>query len=424
VSTTGRPEGDLRPQAEGSPVVPPAFAPTRAEALARAAAIDPEAYARTRNHLEGAVSRLSPYLTHGLVTLPEVLAEVLRRHPRLPAQAKLVFEFGWREYFHHAWRHHGAALLERSLRAGPLPVEAYAAAVPADVLEARTGLPPIDLAVRALHRGGWLHNHARMWLASHLVHGRKVHWRAGAEWMFAHLLDGDLASNHGSWQWVAGTGSGKPYLFNAENVARHAPPPWHARGTAIDTGYEALDAVARHAGGSLPPEPGAARLAAEPVPPCFATPPAGSFAIAPMPPSAAAVTGRRVRLLHPWCLRATPDDTAGGGEGTLRVGVLVQELHAARPWSAARWGFVGAAMSPLVDRVWLAPAAAIGAALDAAAEVRGVADPHLQGHLASHAREPVPHLFAEPARRCDSFSKWWTLVSGGHRFAAELPGLR
>jgi deoxyribodipyrimidine photo-lyase len=58
------------------------------------------------------------------------------------------------------------------------------------------------------------------------------------------LLDGDLASNHLSWQWVAGTGSSKPYLFNADNVARYAPAPWHSQGSVIDQSYEAqpLDA--------------------------------------------------------------------------------------------------------------------------------------------------------------------------------------
>ena len=79
-----------------------------------------------------------------------------------------------------------------------------------------------DAWVAELKHTGYLHNHARMWLASYVVHLRKVHWRAGADWLYAHLLDGDLASNHLSWQWVAGTGSHKPYLFNAENVARIA----------------------------------------------------------------------------------------------------------------------------------------------------------------------------------------------------------
>ena len=203
----------------------------------------PAAYARTRNHLDGAVTGLSPYITHGLLTLPEVLAGVLERGP-LEVQHKLVFELGWREFFRHAWGHLGEGIL-RSLHTGPRPDDAYARELPADIRQARTGVPVIDEAVRTLYATGTLHNHARMWLASYVVHVRQVHWRAGADWLVAHLLDGDLASNHLSWQWVAGTGSHKPYLFNAENVARYAPAHWHSPGTVVDQSYEALERLAR-----------------------------------------------------------------------------------------------------------------------------------------------------------------------------------
>jgi deoxyribodipyrimidine photo-lyase len=83
-----------------------AFVPTRAAALARIAAVRPADYARTRNAIEGAVTQLSPYITHGLVTLPEVLARVAVRH-RLDLQHKFVFELGWREFFRHVWAQRG-----------------------------------------------------------------------------------------------------------------------------------------------------------------------------------------------------------------------------------------------------------------------------------------------------------------------------
>ena len=57
---------------------------------------------------------------------------------------------------------------------------------------------------------GYVHNHARMWLASVVCHLAGADWRAGAAWFSFHLLDGDLASDTLSWQWVAGTGSHKP----------------------------------------------------------------------------------------------------------------------------------------------------------------------------------------------------------------------
>jgi deoxyribodipyrimidine photo-lyase len=90
--------------------------------------------------------------------------------------------------------------------------------VPDDVLAARTGMACIDAFVSRLHETGWLHNHERMWLASWLVHARGVRWQAGADWFLEHLLDADPASNHLSWQWVAGTFAARPYLFNRENL--------------------------------------------------------------------------------------------------------------------------------------------------------------------------------------------------------------
>jgi deoxyribodipyrimidine photo-lyase len=215
----------------------------RDTALAKIDAIHLEQYERTRNALNGRVSRLSPYLTHGITDVPEVIS-LLGKRTLLGWQDKFSFELGWREYFHHVWR----VLHEEIWRnQRPPPAEGrvgYALEMPQDIVGATTGVAIIDAQIRALYSAGYLHNHARMWIASYVVHIRKVDWRVGARWMYGHLLDGDLASNTLSWQWVAGTWTGKPYLFNAENVARYAPGFDH-RGTAIDSTYEALDEIAR-----------------------------------------------------------------------------------------------------------------------------------------------------------------------------------
>jgi hypothetical protein len=134
---------------------------------------------------------MSPYITHGFVTLADVLAGVATRHA-LDVQHKFVFELGRRKYFRHVWRHGGEAIL-RSLHKGPLPDDAYARALPADLSQASAGVPVVDEAVRALCATGTLHNHARMWLASHVVHVREVHWPAGADWLYGHLLGGGAA---------------------------------------------------------------------------------------------------------------------------------------------------------------------------------------------------------------------------------------
>ena len=76
------------------------FPPTLAAVQSRIGAICFDDYARSRNALDGAVTGLSPYFTHGFLTLPEVLAE-LAGLDALHVQHKFVYELGWREYFRH-----------------------------------------------------------------------------------------------------------------------------------------------------------------------------------------------------------------------------------------------------------------------------------------------------------------------------------
>jgi deoxyribodipyrimidine photo-lyase len=387
------------------------FEPTRHAALARLAQVQPDAYARTRNALDGAVTRLSPYLTHGLLSLREVYSAVHARQP-LDARHKLVFELGWRAYWRHVWQHLGDGI-HQSLHTGLLPDAAYASAIPDDVLEARTGVPAMDQAVRTLYASGYLHNHARMWLASYLVHLRKVHWHAGAQWMLGHLLDGDVASNHLSWQWVAGTGSSKPYLFNAENVAKYAPADWHSPATAIDTSYEALDLCARHAA-AVDHRTDSRRACAATLQPALLDHPPGTGWSAP---DASVVAGRDVWLLHPWSLGAVP---VGSGSAALRIGVGFAECHAQTPWSARRWRFVTAGLQASTSVLWWGSAPQLADALQGARSVGWQSDPHaaagwdaLQAQLAQQAGQPrctahqPPCLFEPVQAYCTSFSQWW-----------------
>ena len=397
-----------------TPGCAPIFLPTLAAAHARIAAVRPAAYVRTRNALGGAVSQLSPYITHGFVTLADVLAGVAKRHA-LHVQHKFVYELGWRVYFRHVWQHRGDGILQ-SLHEGLLPDAAYLRELPADIRQANTGVPAVDEAVRALYATGMLHNHARMWLASYIVHLRKVHWRFAADWLYGHLLDGDLASNHLSWQWVAGTGSGKPYLFNADNVARYAPERWHSPGSVIDTSYEALDRMARQ---SSRQRPGAYRvLPGSPslVEPRLTADPPDELGLTA--PDAAEVAGRDVWLVHPWSLGELP---AALPAETRVIGVFVTDFHRAWPWSKRRWQFVGSRMAELASQRWHGDAGAIGAALKCARRVRSIDEPHLAPWLARWAeREAVPSLFPPVDRRCDSFSQWWTRASRGLHSAADL----
>lgn len=368
---------------------PDDFAPTLGAARERLDRLQPEAYARTRNHLDGAVTRLSPYITHGFLGLADAVAAVRCRHG-LTMQHRFVQELGWRAYFHHAWRHRGDGIFQ-SLHAGPLPDSAYAPDLPEDIRRGATGVPAIDQAVRTLYATGWLHNHARLWLASYVVHLRKVHWRAGADWLYGHLLDGDLASNHLSWQWVAGTGSDKPYLFNAENVARFAPAHWHSDGGVIDASYETLEAIARS-----PRTVGGGR--GEPVnePALTHTPPADlPITDAPLPRSA--------WVLHPWTLCDPPPAWPVAP-------VFLAGFHRRWAWSERRWRFVAARMLDLAPALHWIDGPLPPDALTAA-------DPHAAPWLGAARALPVAPAFEEPAHPCNSFSQFWR----GTRMAAAEP---
>jgi deoxyribodipyrimidine photo-lyase len=395
------------------------FEPTRSAALARLGAVDPGAYARTRNALSGAVTGLSPYLTHGFLSLPEVLAHVQARTP-LEVQHKFVYELGWRAFFRHVWHHRGEGILS-SFHDGPLPDGAYAKELPDDIRLGCTGVPVVDRAVQRLLDTGYLHNHARMWLASYVIHLRKVHWRAGADWLYAHLLDGDLASNHLSWQWVAGTGSHKPYLFNADNVARFAPPDWHSPGTVVDTSYEALSQMAEHPRVQGAPRSLNARLAGVQEVPVNVRPPAAFEACRPAP-GAPGVEGRDVCLVHPWSLGERPAMVPADAR---LVAWLPAEVHRHWPWSDRRWQFVGRRMAELTDVLWWGDTAEVAMALARARRVFLVADPHLPHPLPQSwvvVRESP--LFPEVMQPCASFSQWWRHATRGMATADQLLAAR
>lgn len=73
--------------------------------------------------------------------------------------------------------------------------------------DGRTGYPIVDAGMRQLRREGWMHNRARLVVASFLVKDLYLDWRLGAAHFLDLLVDGDLANNQLNWQWVAGTGS-------------------------------------------------------------------------------------------------------------------------------------------------------------------------------------------------------------------------
>ncbi|BAY10514.1 FAD-binding domain-containing protein [Calothrix sp. NIES-2098] len=184
--------------------------------------VDPVTYGKTRNFFTGAVTKLSPYIRYGVLSLREIRDYVLQQVQHPEDATKLINELGWRDYWQRLYAKLGDGIWQdqEAYKTGYI-AQNYAPDLPNDIREGNTGRVCIDNFSHDLRKIGYLHNHARMWLAAYIVHWRRIRWQAGAKWFLQHLLDGDPASNNMSWQWVASTFSHKPYYFNRENLERY-----------------------------------------------------------------------------------------------------------------------------------------------------------------------------------------------------------
>lgn len=177
---------------------------------------------RNRLDVEG-TSGLSPYLRFGVLSARRAAAAAYAAIQAAPdAQARQsaetwLNELIWREFYQYILYHFPHARRE-SFRADlrhirwendPRRFDAWRTG--------QTGYPLIDAAMRQLVQTGWMHNRARMVVASFLTKDLLVDWRWGEQWFMQHLVDGDPAANNGGWQWTAGTGTdAAPYfrIFN------------------------------------------------------------------------------------------------------------------------------------------------------------------------------------------------------------------
>ncbi len=204
---------------------------------------NPNRYVKTRNFLNGDVSHLSPFISRGLISLSEIFDLTINKD-NVYSLEKWVNELMWRVYFRHVFLRN-PEYFSQSAHAYQTGFEEddYAKTMPLDILGAKTPNAAINEMIEELIHSAYLHNHSRMYLASYIVHFRKIHWKVGADWMGHFLLDYDEASNHGSWQWVASTFSSKPYIFNLENLQKYAKAVYTVSerdNPELNESYEAL----------------------------------------------------------------------------------------------------------------------------------------------------------------------------------------
>ncbi len=192
-----------------------------------------QAYADTRDFpAEGGTSRISQDLRFGLVSIRTVYAEAMKaRAAAKPAGRAgidvFIKELAWRE-FYFAILHHFPNVLDEEFNADwrGLPWDAPGPLF--DLWKAgKTGFPIVDAGMRELLATGFMHNRVRMITAMFLTKDLHIDWKQGESHFMQHLLDGEIASNNGGWQWSAGTGADAAPYFRIQNpwsqTARYDP---------------------------------------------------------------------------------------------------------------------------------------------------------------------------------------------------------
>jgi deoxyribodipyrimidine photo-lyase len=203
--------------------------------IERVNAIDPIKYAKTRNFINGQITYLSPYISRGVISTKQVMDKILEKQYPYPAIEKIIQELAWREYFQRVWQSKGVQIWE-DIKQDQQEVVHHQMIT--SIQKANTGIENIDFAINGLYEKGYLHNHGRMYLASIACNIGKAHWLEPSKWMYYHLLDGDIASNNCSWQWVAGAFSSKKYYCNQENINKYTFSK--QQNTFLDKPYEQL----------------------------------------------------------------------------------------------------------------------------------------------------------------------------------------
>lgn len=189
-----------------------------------------ENYQRDRDFpaIEG-TSRISHFLKNGSVTTAQVvhalrlLAPASKKSsPALkerkgssekPGADCYLKEIAWREFYYHILYHCPRVETEAfQEKYNQIPWENNEEWFEC-WKKGQTGFPIVDAGIRELNETGFMHNRVRMIVASFLVKDLLIDWRWGERYFMEKLLDGDLASNNGGWQWAASTGcDAQPYF--------------------------------------------------------------------------------------------------------------------------------------------------------------------------------------------------------------------
>ena len=188
-------------------------------------------YKLTRNCLDGldGSSTLSPWLANGNLSVREVAHTIFDFEQQRVANEStywLFFELLWREFFH--WRAHldGQSMFRLSGATGKPRRSSFEPRAFARWCAGDTNYPIVNALMRQLVATGWMSNRGRQITASCLINELDGDWRFGAAFFEKHLIDYDVGSNYGNWQYIAGVGSdprGGRHFNLEKQTADHDP---------------------------------------------------------------------------------------------------------------------------------------------------------------------------------------------------------
>lgn len=172
----------------------------------------PSHYKAVRNALDGwhHSTKFSPWLASGSLSARRIIAALRDYERRAGANEStywIFFELLWREYFQWYAHAHGTSLFAIGGIRNKRPVDDDNSDQLWRWQNGKTDFPIVNACMNQLRRTGYLSNRGRQLVASCFVNELGMDWRAGAAWFEYHLLDYDVASNWGNWQYLAGVGA-------------------------------------------------------------------------------------------------------------------------------------------------------------------------------------------------------------------------
>jgi deoxyribodipyrimidine photo-lyase len=177
-------------------------------------------YKETRNGLLGSdySSKLSPWFANGSLSMRyayQAVENYEQEYTKNKSTYWLKFEFLWREFFRHLYRRFEEDFF---LKKGMNQIDFdFDNEKLNDWILANTGSDFIDANMKELNLTGFMSNRGRQNVSSYLIHDLKVDWRAGASYFESKLIDYDVYSNWGNWQYIAGLGAtNQPHVFDID----------------------------------------------------------------------------------------------------------------------------------------------------------------------------------------------------------------